>query len=340
MPTPTTIQITGGNNQSVNLNTTFGQQVSCVVRDENGNIMLNEGIVWSVPQTGPSGNFPTTGSAPYTTTTGAGGSGFSSAMFANGTAGAWLGAVQSTAQLGVNAVFNITNTNNPVPTSLSASANGIQSAAKNAAYLPASVLVRDQFNAPMAGITVTFTVPSGRGTWPGGGSLSRTATTNGSGIATSPVLTASATLGQFSITVAAGSQSSTSIVRFTTVDPAVVTSLSANSGSNQVTAPSFPFGAPLVARAANALNQPVAGVSVLFTSPASGASCTFPTLFATTTAISDANGLATTSIPTANATAGSYSVVASFTGASNANFGMTNGGSPPDTTDSLAMCEA
>jgi hypothetical protein len=32
--------------------------------------------------------------------------------------------------------------------------------------------------------------------------------------------------------------------------------------------------------------------------------------------------------------------VASFTGASNANFGMTNGGSPPDTTDSLAMCEA
>ena len=226
MPTPTPIQITGGNNQSVNLGASFGQQVTCVVRDENGDIMLNEGIVWSVPQSGPSGNFPTTGTSPYTTTTGAGGTGFSSAMFANGVAGSWIGAVQSTAQLAVNAVFNITNTNNPVPTSLSASANGIQSAAKNAAYLPASVLVRDQFNAPMAGITVTFTVPSGRGTWPGGGSLSRTATTNGSGIATSPVLTASATLGLFHLTVAAGGLTNTSITNLTTINPAVVTSLS------------------------------------------------------------------------------------------------------------------
>ena len=342
MPTPTTILVTGGSPQTVNLNTYLSSPLYCVVKDENGNTMLNEPVVYSVPQTGPSGNFVTTGSAPYYTNTGAGGQASTgpNGMFSNATPGTWIAAVQSVNVPALSAGYNITNVDTPTPSSLSASANGTQKAAKNTAYLPVSVLVKDQFNAPMAGITVTFTVPSGRGTWPGGGSLSRTAVTNGSGIATSPVLTASATLGLFHLTVVAGGVSSTSITSFTTVDPAVVTSLSAYSGSNQTAAPSFPFGAPLVARAANALNQPVAGASVLFTSPASGASCTFPTLFATTTAISDANGLASTPIPTANATAGTYSVAATLAGAQTAYFGLTNGGAAPTLTDALSMCEA
>ena len=339
MPTPTTINIVGGDGQTVSLGQPFAEQIACHVKDEFGNLMGNEGIVWSVPQTGPSGTFPTTGSGAFTTTTNPTGTGYSSLMSANNIAGSWSGLVQSTAVPAVLATFSVTNDATPVPTYLS-TPNGVQKAAQNSPYAPLQVLVKDQFNAAMAGVTVTYTVPAGRGTWPGGGSLTRTAVTNGSGIATSPVLTASTTLGLFNIEVSAGSVSGTGAVQFTTIDASVVTSVSTFSGSGQSAAPSFPFNAPLVARTANALNAPVAGALVTFTSPAAGASCTFPTLFSTATAISDVDGMASSPIPTANATAGTYTVAATFPGATTAYFGLTNGGAPPATTDSLSMCEA
>ena len=338
MPTPTSISIFAGGSQTVSLNSPL-QTVLCQVRDESGFVMLNEPIVWSVPQSGPSGTFETTGTGPYTTSTGASGTGSSGLVTANNIVGTWVGAVQAVNQLSVSAGYNVTNTTPPIPTTLSASANNTQLAAQNSTYQPVSVLVKDQFNTPMPGVQVTFTVPSGRGTWPGGGSLSRSVNTDGSGIAASPVLTASATLGAFNLTVVSGNVTSTSLGVFTTINPAVVTSLSAASGSNQSAAPTFSFALPLVARAANALNQPVAGATITFTSPFTGASCTFPTTFSTTTATSDVSGFATSSIPTANATAGSYLVVASLAGATDANFGLTNGGVPPDLNNALAMCE-
>lgn len=343
MPTPTTLTIIGGDNQQVSLNT-YTAEIVCYLRDENGNGMPNEPIVWSLPQgVEPGGGFALSGftPAPYYTTTDSSGRGFTgfNNLYTNNIPGAWLGAVQSVAVGTVYGVYSLTNVDPPVPTYMSAQTNGVQSAAQNSNYLAVSVLIQDQFGNTMPGQAVGFTVPSGRGTWPGGGSLSRFVTTNGSGVAMSPILTASAVLGQFYLTVAYGNHTNSNIVSFTTIDPEVVVALSPYSGNNQSVAPQFPFALPLVARAANALNNPVAGVSVLFTAPASGASCTFPPSSLTATAVTDINGLATTPNPTANATAGAYSVAATKSGAQTAYFGLTNGGAPPTLTDALAMCE-
>src|SRR5207245_6079482 len=70
------------------------------------------------------------------------------------------------------------------------------------------------------------------------------------------------------------------------------------------------------------------GVVVTFTAPGSGASGTFAG--GVNTATTNASGVATSATFTANATAGGpYNVVASATGATSANFSLTNVASAP-----------
>ena len=58
--------------------------------------------------------------------------------------------------------------------------------------------------------------------------------------------------------------------------------------------------------------QPLAGISVTFTAPSSGASGTFAGGATTVTVVTDANGLATSPLFTANGRAGTYTVVVKF----------------------------
>jgi hypothetical protein len=70
---------------------------------------------------------------------------------------------------------------------------------------------------------------------------------------------------------------------------------------------------------------PTAGASVTFTAPSSGASCTFANSTNTETDTANASGVATSSVCTANTTAGAYSVMATTTGATAAaSFSLTN----------------
>jgi len=297
-------------------------------------------IRWSVAPSGPSAVFVATGTgAPFDTVTGnigLGGLGFSGDLTLNFTAGSWLFTVAAIGFPTCTRTFNVTNLALPTPTTIQVT-NGTQMAAANSDYAPITAKVIDQYASEMAGVPVTFTMPAGHGTWPGGGSLSRTVVTNGSGNATSPIFTADSTLGLFFPSITAESATGTPVPEFTTINPAVVTSISANSGNNQSTPISTLFPLPLVARAANALNNPVAGASVTFTAPAAGASCTFPTT--TFVAISDVNGLATSPQPTANGTTGAYSVSASNAGAVGY-FGLTNGAPVAEGPNALSMCEA
>src|SRR5204863_5456139 len=83
------------------------------------------------------------------------------------------------------------------------------------------------------------------------------------------------------------------------------------------------FGAPLVATVTDAGNNPVGNVTVTFTAPGSGASGAFAG--GVNTATTNGSGVATAATFTANATAGGpYNVVASATGATSANFSLTN----------------
>ena len=125
-------------------------------------------------------------------------------------------------------------------------------------------------------------------------------------------------LGMFASLVACGGSShkSTTLVNTT---PAIA----ATSGGGQSVTVGTAF-APLVATVT--LNgSPSSGASVTFTAPASGASCTFANNTNTETDVTNASGVAMSSVCTANATAGSYNVTASTTGASGpASFSLKN----------------
>ena len=340
MATPTTIQSFIGN-RAGQVGTTLASW-SCQVKDENGQLMYTGvPVQWSVPQSGASAIFQATGnSAPLTTVTGdltAGGYADSGPLVLNSTPGSWLFTVTAVGFPSCTRTFNVVNQALPTPTKVTVT-GGTQKAAVNTAYLPLSAQVLDQYGAAMPGVTVTFTMPAGFGSWAGGGSLARNVITNGNGAATSPIFTANSTTGFFFPDVTVSGITGTPLPIFKNIDPAVVTAISTFSGNNQSAPINTLFASALVARAANELNNPVAGASILFTAPGSGASCTFPTT--TFTAISNASGLATTPQPTANGTTGAYTVSATKAGAQTALFGLTNGAAVASPANALSMCEA
>ena len=128
----------------------------------------------------------------------------------------------------------------------------------------------------------------------------------------------------------------TSCSSSSTPPPPPTVSIAATSGSGQATTVGTAFAAPLVATVTTD-GTPTAGVTVTFTAPSSGASGTFSGGTATETDTTDSNGVATSSMFIANATAGAYSVTASATGAtSSASFGLTNN-AVSGTTTSLSF---
>jgi hypothetical protein len=93
----------------------------------------------------------------------------------------------------------------------------------------------------------------------------------------------------------------------------------------QSTAVGTTFAAPLAAKVVSAGGSPLAGASVTFTAPATGASGTFPGGAATVTVTTDPAGVASSPPFTAGPTAGSYPVTATANGAAQAAaFTLTN----------------
>jgi len=97
-------------------------------------------------------------------------------------------------------------------------------------------------------------------------------------------------------------------VAFTFVTPPTITP---SLGNNQTTGVSTSFATPLTVLVTDGTGTPLSGRTVVFTAPGSGASASFSTTTATTTAA----GLASTGA-TANGVAGSYSVTATVSGTS------------------------
>ncbi|MBA0088835.1 MAG: DUF11 domain-containing protein [Acidobacteria bacterium Pan2503] len=107
-------------------------------------------------------------------------------------------------------------------------------------------------------------------------------------------------------------------------------SITATSGTPQSATINTAFAAPLVATVKDVGGNPVAGVTVTFSAPSTGASGSFAG--GINTAVTNASGVATSAVFTANGTAGSYTVTASVAGvATPANFALTN--TAPGTAD-------
>ncbi len=121
-----------------------------------------------------------------------------------------------------------------------------------------------------------------------------------------------------------GSQASNTLTIADTDAPASIT---ITGGNNQSVDTSQAFGSPLTVQVEDADGNPVAGVSVTFTAPASGASAVFSTTTNTITVTTDSSGDASTGSFSANATPGmNYTVTATASGGTSpsTNFTLTN----------------
>jgi hypothetical protein len=110
------------------------------------------------------------------------------------------------------------------------------------------------------------------------------------------------------------------------VDPGAADSIHAVGGTPQRAVPSQAFGEPLQAVVLDTIGSPVSVRTVYFTAPSSGASGTFmDTATYTTTAQTNASGVATAVTFTTNASTGSYLVTATTSGVVNpTNFALDN----------------
>jgi hypothetical protein len=214
---------------------------------------------------------------------------------------------------------------NPPAETIAATSGTPQSTQVNTPFAAPLVATVMMGGTPVSGAFVVFTAPTtgASGTF-SNGTNTETDTTGANGVVTSSTFTANGTVGADTVTASvAGVTATTSFNLTNTSGPAA--SIAATSGSLQNAIISTPFGAPLVATVVDANQYPVSGASVTFTAPSSGASGTFMNGTATETDVTNANGMATSSTFTADATAGGYTVTATVAGvATPANFSLAN----------------
>jgi hypothetical protein len=348
MATPKNFLLVQGDNQVAAPGTNFADAVLFRAYDTTGTPMPNEPVIWGTAVAEPTGVFISTGTRNFSANTDANGyawsggfNGGGSNLRAGSQVGTWLGAVQFVRDTTINGIWSMTNGGaDPVPKTLAITNAGGARAALNSAYPQLQVEVRDQNNAVLPGVVVQASVPSGHGTFTGG-VLTANATTNSLGVASFPTFTANNVTGSFTVTANVPTAPGVAAVTtaWTTVDPAIPTTVQAVSGNAQQAAVSTSFSKALKVNVTNALGNPVTGVSVTFAGPGSGASCTFPTLarLASTVAVTDSSGNATSSIPAANALTGTYFVQATVPGATAGQFQLTNGVSfQPEVCTTLA----
>ena len=315
---PASITATSGSPQSAQITTAFAAPFVATVKDAGGNPASGVSVTFTAPGSGASGSFAG-GGTTASVTTNASGVATSPVFTANGTAGGPYNITASVSGVSTPASYAVTNTAGP-PANISPTGGNGQIASIGSQFsLPLAAVVKDAGGNPISGASVTFTAPGSgaSGTFAGGGTTA-TVTTNASGVATSPAFSANNTVGSYSVV------GSVSGVAFSanfplTNGPAPPASVSVSSGNNQSTTASTPFPSPLVATVRDRFGNPVPGVTVTFTGPATGAG------IATASAVTDSNGNAS-AVVTANGTfGGPYSVAASVSGvASPAVFSETN----------------
>ncbi len=221
-----------------------------------------------------------------------------------------------------------TNNNPPPPTiAIALTSGSAQSAKVGTAFAAPLVATVTSNGSPASGVSVTFTAPaSGASGTFSGGSATETDTTDASGVATSSAFTANTSVGAYSVTATAtGASKGITYNLSNTIGAAA--KITATAGMSQSAVAGTAFATALSATVVDVGNNPVSGVIVTFTAPGSGASGVFAdSTTSTTTATTNASGVATAAVFTANATVGGpYTVTASASGvATAANYSLTN----------------
>lgn len=319
--------------QNAMINTAFTSPFKASVT-ANGNPVANVVVTFSAPGAGAGGTFA--GSTSVTATTGADGVAIAPTFTANGTFGTY-NVIASVGSSTSTALFFMSNT--LVPQAVTTAGGTPQSTTAGTQFATnLSVTVLDATSTAVSGLPVTFTAPDG--TFTDTNAITTTATTNASGVATAAPYVASSTVGTYTVTAQPSGLSSTATFDLSnTIMPATIT---ANGGTPQSVAVGTPF-APLSVTVMDGSTppKPVPNAVVTFAAPAytidattmvsSAASGSFDpvNIVVSTTAWTDASGVATAPTFTANDLAsGPYNVSATVVVQSgttlSVNFALTN----------------
>lgn len=311
------ITVTAGASLSATVSTAFPTAFQVQVVDVDQNPVPNAAVTFTAPSTGASGSFG--GSLTFGTTTNLSGVATAPAFTANTIAGSYA-VTATTASLSVS--FNLSNTA-AAAAAMSATGGTPQSAQVQTQFgraLQATVL--DSFNNPVPGVTVAFTPPGSgaSGTFAGGVT---TAVTNANGVAMSSVVTANTVAGSYTVTASAAGVATP--VQFSLTNSAGPPgSIAVTAGMSQSATVLTNLGTDLQVVVKDADGNPVAGVTVTFAAPGSGASGSFGT-GQSIQEVTDGTGTATAGTFTANSVAGSYVVTATAPGVTTAaNFALSN----------------
>lgn len=312
-----TMTVTSGSGQSVQVGSGFAAFVITVMKGSAG--VSGVTVTFTAPTSGASCAFPN--GATDTETTNSNGVAMSAICTANHKSGAYT-VTAAVSGISGTATFSLTNLAGAA-NSIAATSGTPQSAIISTAFTnPLVATVTDQYGNGVSGETVTFTAPSSgaSGTFAGG---VNTATTNSSGVATSAVFTANSTQGSYTVSASDTHVTGTASFSLTNNLPPVI---AVQSGSGQSATVNTAFAAQLVAYVTQN-GSALQGAVVTFTPPTTGASGTFAG--GVNTATTNAQGLATSAVFTANTKAGAYAVTASTPGATaSASFTLTNNAGP------------
>jgi len=313
-----------GTPQSHAIGTAFSQRLVATVM-QNGAPAVGITVTFNAPKSGASGTFSDTGTDTTKATTDASGLATTSVFIANKTAGDYQ-VLASVAGVSATAAFNLTNTT-AAPATVVTTSGGSQSAGLNSAFMPLTVTVVDSGQNPVQNAAVVFQAPAtgASGTFADTATNTTTATTNSSGIATSSILTSNTVSGAVMVTATVAGITTPGIFNLMTMSGPPV-SIVATTGNPQSAVISTPFAAPLAVTVFDSYSNPVSGVAVSFGAPTTGASGIFANGMTAETDTTDSNGIATSTVFTANATKGGpYLVTASAAGLpSPADFTLTN----------------
>lgn len=317
---PASIVASAGTPQNTVVNTAFASQLQATVRDAAGNLVGGASVTFTAPTTGARGTF-VGGLSSIVVVTDTLGVARATAFTANTIAGAYNVSATVTG-VGLPALFAMTN--NPGParriTATAGTPQSTQIATQFAVAFQATV--QDTFGNVRSGDVVRWTRPTtgASGTFVGGVD---SAITNASGIATAPAFFANIIAGSYTVT-ATTSGAITPASYALTNNPGPASSVTATAGTSQSTQVGTAFATNLQASVKDAANNPIVNALVTFTRPPqSGASGTFAG--GIDTVRTNAGGLATAPVLTANLIAGSYTVSARVSGVSDsATYALTN----------------
>jgi hypothetical protein len=297
---PNQMTLVAGTPQTTTLGSAFASGLQVALGNSDGCPVTSAAagipVMFSAPAGGASGVF--SGSNSNIATVGAEASGAVAApqFTANNTAGSYT--VTASSQFG-SVSFSLTNTAAGLPTSVVALPLKSRSASVMSRYAqPLQVRVLDSGGNPVAGATVTFTLGSGAagtcaaGAAPGAsfaGGTQATATTDASGLASSPTFTANAGAGSFTATAsvssaAVGGMESAGKGGSPSVAPASFSLLNLAGtpaklvpgvGATQSSLVGSPFAIRLAVTVTDAQKNLVAGVLIAFSAPRAGASGRF-----------------------------------------------------------------